>query len=95
VLKPPRDRPIAWSSPAFFRAGAVLMRAHDGAVDHRVFVVGVGREMQKDPLPDSRPGPAMNRRMQRADICHSRLGADLALDVAIWTHQTARTAFSI
>jgi len=29
----------------------VLVSAHDGAVDHRVFVVGLGREMLKDPLP--------------------------------------------
>ncbi len=34
------------------------MSAHDGAVDHRVFIVRIGREMLKDPLPDSSFGPA-------------------------------------
>ncbi len=38
VLNPPLLRPIAWSSPSFLRAGAVLMRAHDGCVDHGVFI---------------------------------------------------------
>jgi hypothetical protein len=42
VLSPPRERPIVWSSPAFFGgARAMLVGAHDRAVDHRVFVVGV------------------------------------------------------
>ena len=41
VLSPPRERPIAWSSPAFLGDGAMLVGAHNGAVDHRVFVVGV------------------------------------------------------
>jgi hypothetical protein len=38
-------------------ASAVLMGAHDGAVDHRVFIVGLGSQMLKDPLTDSRFGP--------------------------------------
>jgi hypothetical protein len=37
----------------FFRDRAVLMRAHDGAVDHRVFIVSVGRQKGKDPFPDT------------------------------------------
>jgi hypothetical protein len=57
VLSPPRERPIAWSSPAFFGAGAVLMGAHDGAVDHRIFVVGVRGEMLKYSLPHTAFGP--------------------------------------
>jgi hypothetical protein len=57
VLNPPRDHMIAWSSPALFPIDAVLMRAHDGVVDHRVFVVCVGREMDEDILPDGGPGP--------------------------------------
>jgi hypothetical protein len=57
VLSPPRERPIAWSSPAFFGAGAMLMGAHDGAVDHRIFVVGVCCEMLKHPLPNAAFGP--------------------------------------
>ena len=36
----------------------MLVGAHDGAVEHRVFVVGVPREMPKYPLPDPRFGPA-------------------------------------
>lgn len=35
------------------------MRAHDGAVDHGVFVVGIGREMLEDPLPNAGFGPAV------------------------------------
>src|SRR5207248_605932 len=46
------------SSRLFLGAGAVLMSAHDGAVDDRVFVVGIGREMLEDALPDSGFGPA-------------------------------------
>ncbi len=34
------------------------MSAHDGAVDHGVFVVGIGSEMLKYPLPDAGFGPA-------------------------------------
>jgi hypothetical protein len=33
------------------------MCSHDGAVDHRVFVVGVGGEMLENPLPDTGLGP--------------------------------------
>jgi hypothetical protein len=58
VLSPPRERPIAWSSPAFFGAGAMLMGAHDGAVDHRIFVVGVCCEVLKDRLPHTSLSPA-------------------------------------
>ena len=57
VLSPPRLRPIAWSSSFFGRAGAVLVGAHDGAVDHRVFVVGARGEMLKHPLPHPAFGP--------------------------------------
>jgi hypothetical protein len=43
VVSPPRDRPIP-CSPFFSRTGAVLMRAHDGGVDHHVFVVMIARQ---------------------------------------------------
>ena len=33
------------------------MRSHDGAVDHRVFVVGVCGEMLENPFPDAGLGP--------------------------------------
>ena len=36
----------------------MLMRAHDGAVDHRVFVVGIGCERLKNTRPDAGCGPA-------------------------------------
>jgi hypothetical protein len=35
----------------------VLVRSHDGAVDHRVFDVGVGGEMLENPFPDAGLGP--------------------------------------
>jgi hypothetical protein len=58
VLNPPRERPIAWSSPTFLGAGAVLMSAHDGAVDHRVFVVGIRGQVAEKPFPNARLGPS-------------------------------------
>ena len=44
---------MAWSSPGFFCADAVLMGAYNGAVDHRAFIVGIGGEEAEDPLPDA------------------------------------------
>ena len=35
----------------------MLMRPHDGAVDHRVFVVGIGSEIFEDFLPDPALSP--------------------------------------
>jgi hypothetical protein len=35
----------------------MLMGSHNGAVDHRVFVVGIGGEVLEDPAPDARFGP--------------------------------------
>jgi hypothetical protein len=34
------------------------MDPHDGAVDHRIFVVGIGREMLENPPPYAGFGPA-------------------------------------
>jgi hypothetical protein len=34
------------------------MGTHNGAVDHRVFVIGISREMLEDALPDTGFGPA-------------------------------------
>jgi hypothetical protein len=34
-------------------AGAMLMRPHDGGVDHGVFFVGIGRELGKYSFPDT------------------------------------------
>jgi hypothetical protein len=33
------------------------MGTHDRAVDHRVFIVGIGRQKGKDSLPDTSFGP--------------------------------------
>ena len=63
VLSPPRERPIAWSTPSFFGAGTVLMGARDGAVDHRVFVVRVGGQMLKNLFPDAGFRPAAEAAM--------------------------------
>jgi len=35
----------------------MLMSAHDGAVDHGVFVVSICREVAENTLPDAGPGP--------------------------------------
>jgi len=55
VLNPPRERPIAWSSPTFFRAGTMLVGAHDGAVDHRILIVGIKRVEDLLPHTGFRP----------------------------------------
>jgi hypothetical protein len=44
-------------------AGAVLMCAYDGAVDHRVFVVRIGRQHFEDLLPCAALRPARKSRM--------------------------------
>lgn len=31
----------------------VLVVAHNGAVDQRIFLVGIGRQIAKDPVPDT------------------------------------------
>ena len=62
VLRPPRLWPSAWSSTFFESAGAALMSARDGAVDHRVLVMAIGCQMRKDALPYTGCGPALNRR---------------------------------
>jgi hypothetical protein len=54
---PPRERPMAWSSPFFLRPGAVLMGADDGGVDHHVFGVGVAGQMIQNTLENSALAP--------------------------------------
>ena len=41
VVSPPRERPMAWSSPSFLGAGAVLVRAYAGRVDEHVLGIGM------------------------------------------------------
>ena len=52
VLNPPLDRPIAWPMPTFWGNGTVLMGAHDGAVDHCLFIVRLCGQPLKNALPD-------------------------------------------
>jgi hypothetical protein len=52
VVSPPRDRPIA-CSPFFSRPGAVLVSAHDGGVDHHVFVVAIARQQLENALENA------------------------------------------
>src|SRR6516165_7240957 len=57
VLNPPLLRPIAWSSPSFFGRQHCAGGPHDGAVDHGVFVVRIGRQHLEYFLPDAALGP--------------------------------------
>ena len=56
VVSPPRDRPIA-CSPFFSCAGAVLVSADNGGIDHHVFVVVIARQHFENALenPALRP----------------------------------------
>src|ERR1700722_6392531 len=47
----------------FLGAGAMLVGAHNGAVDHRIFVVGVCGEILKHPLPYTAFGPTAEPQM--------------------------------
>src|SRR5215831_6351846 len=58
VVSPPRERPIA-CSPFFSCAGAVLMSAHDGGVDHHVFVVVITRQQLENTLENSALRPSI------------------------------------
>jgi hypothetical protein len=50
----------------------MLMGAHDGAVDHRVFVVGICSEMLEYPLPHASFGPTAEPQMDLGPIAESR-----------------------
>src|SRR5262249_13161437 len=63
VLSPPRDRPIASSSPVFLCAGAMLMGSYDRAVDHGVLVVRIRGKMLQNPFPDAGLGPTGKARV--------------------------------
>jgi len=64
VLNPPLLRPIAWFWSSFLGTGTVLVRAHDGAVDHGVFIVRIGRQNLEHLLPHAAPGPAGKSRVK-------------------------------
>ena len=48
-----------WPGPhrLFLGTGTVLMSPHNGAIDHRVFVVGVGGEVVEDAATHAGGGP--------------------------------------
>src|SRR5450631_2940385 len=50
--------PYGLISVSLFGASAVLMCAHDRAVYHRVFVVGIDSQQSKDRGPHTARGPA-------------------------------------
>jgi hypothetical protein len=54
--------------PLFTRSGTVLMRAHDGRIDHRVFIVRVRRQMLEQFLRPTAPSPTAEPRMHSAKV---------------------------
>ena len=46
----------------------MLVGAHNGAVDHRIFVVGVRGEMLKYPFPDTAFGPTAEPQMHLGPV---------------------------
>jgi hypothetical protein len=49
----------------------MLMRTHDGRIDHRVFIVGVSRQRLEYPLPDATLAPAGVAGMDNAEIAET------------------------
>jgi hypothetical protein len=46
----------------------MLMRTHDGRIDHSVFIVGIGRQRLKNTLPDAAPAPTGAPGMDHREI---------------------------
>ena len=46
-------------APSFFGAGAMLVSAHDGGVDHHVFVVVIAGQEPENPLENAALGPSV------------------------------------
>src|SRR5580698_8052969 len=63
VVGPPRERPMAWSSPPFECARTVLMSSDDGGVDHRVFVVRIVSQRLEKILPHAALRPPREPRV--------------------------------
>ena len=59
VVNPPRDRPIAWSSPLFLGASAVLVSPHDGRVEHHVLIVVVSGQHVEDTFKNTALRPTI------------------------------------
>jgi uncharacterized protein YceH (UPF0502 family) len=73
VLSPPLLRPSASASgPPFFCARAVLVRPHDGRVQHRVFVVRVCAQVCEHPLPHVASAPAGVPQMHHPKVAEAR-----------------------
>jgi len=70
VVSPPRERPIA-CSPFFSCAGAVLVSAHDGGVDHHVFVVVVTGQQLENALENPALRPAAKALMDDLPIAEA------------------------
>ena len=49
----------------------MLVGAHDGGVDHRIFVVGVLGQMIEDCFPDPASGPPAESRMHHAKVAEA------------------------
>ena len=58
VVNPPRDRPMA-CAPSFLGARAMLVSAHDGGVDHHVFIVVIAGQELENPLEHAALGPSV------------------------------------
>jgi hypothetical protein len=65
VLHPPWLRPMAWS-PVFLSACTVLMSTDDGAIDHRVFVIGIYGQVLENAFPNPALGPSAKPGMHEA-----------------------------
>ena len=55
---PPRDRPMA-CAPCFFGRRRYARSAHDGGVDHHVFVVVIAGQEPENPLENAALGPSV------------------------------------
>jgi hypothetical protein len=49
----------------------VLVSAHDGGIDHGIFVVGIACQMLENSLPDTANGPSAESRMHHSKIAES------------------------
>jgi hypothetical protein len=62
---------MACDWPFFERPSTVLVGAHDGGVDHGVFVIGVFGQMLEDRLQDSASSPTAEPRMHHPEIAET------------------------
>jgi hypothetical protein len=49
----------------------MLMRTHDSRIDHGVFIISIGRQRLKNPLPDAAFAPTAVSRMDHAEIAET------------------------